>query len=176
MFCTTCGKQISNESIFCPYCGATVSIMDNSTSASNKNNGQMSKGIQPTSALPPLNNPYFQSSRTAKTEKYDFSNTSAKKALQQSYGSVLFLIAVISFTLNAMISLLSMIIPSIGSIALVAQILNYFDSSYYSIPGLSFIAGSTILISLLTILPDVIMCIGVWIAWFSSKNRNSKFE
>ena len=88
MFCTTCGKQISNESIFCPYCGATVSIMDNSTSASNKNNGQMSKGIQPTSALPPLNNPYFQSSRTAKTEKYDFSKTCAKKALQQSYGSL----------------------------------------------------------------------------------------
>lgn len=158
MFCQNCGTRNPDANRFCTRCGQLVAA--------------------PVPCAPvPVQNYAAPAGRTVND---DLKKQAVVAAYKKVAGSPLFLIAVIAFTLNMVLSLVLSLTPTMTVLdsdveMMLYDLLREMGMSYWDInEALSSASSVSILSTVLGIIPSVITLIGLWLIYASGKSRSKR--
>ena len=159
MYCPKCGTQNDDKSMYCRSCGTALR-----QSPAGQGFGAAANGAAPGSGV-----------QTRGMGRKAYENASGAEALRELILSVLFLVAVISLSVQVGLGVLSAISGYSPYAAMINEILNESGLSYYT--GYSYqlndIMSRTSVISAITSNgPAILICASLWIQYVYARNRS----
>lgn len=150
MFCKHCGTFVPEENAFCTNCGTR----------------------RPTPVPQPENKKNLSTELLYQPLDSDLEEYSGRTALKKSYGSVVFLIATIMFTLSLSLEIASLFIPRLGNMfTFVWEVIELIEDYGPDMRWLRVLMGSRIALSLIPLIPSVVTTAALWIVWGSSRTK-----
>ncbi len=162
MFCSNCGKEIPDASVFCPECGAKITLPEPRFDEAAKNDG-VTAGYY--SATQPENTGYYAPNQESPSDPgfytsgptYYDPQMPAADIVHKHIGSGAFLIMTICLTAGFLISLI--------------QLLSYYDVFRYALYD-----GAERAVFIMTMMFSFIMMmlliVGCWMMWGTARSRS----
>ena len=166
MFCPKCGKQNSETSAFCVACGQKLTSTEQ----------PMQQPVQqPIYQQPPVQQPIYQQPPVQQFQpqyapaERPFSSNHILNELKRFAASPFVIIAVILFTLSIVITIATASDSVLGML--------YMIEDYVEIPELDEIIDgiddAVTLIAFITMIPSIVIGIGLWVTVGTALNKNS---
>lgn len=99
--------------------------------------------------------------------------TPGLKALQNSFGSVVYLIACIAFSLSLIFAFIELFVPSVSSLGGIINLIQSYAYQYgLDMPDMSELAAigtGSIVGGIIGMIPTILICLGMWLIFVSAK-------
>jgi len=187
MFCMKCGARLVENAAFCEQCGTKV-VAENESyykPAGDTNVYEPEKKPQTTvvSEIPVMQEEseggyvYSDTYRPSMEQTEHRRFESVVNIVKRIGSSPLFLIGVIAFSLQLILAIMPRYLGSSGILGLIVRILNMInveipDELYHGLRVInSYGWGLRLFINILTNIPNMIVCIGLWCVFSAAKSR-----
>lgn len=121
---------------------------------------------------------YYNSYPGAYNQNYQQGPTPGLKALKNSFGSPLYLIATIAFTLTLVLSLVQAFVPSASMLGSLVSLIQQYASQFgVPIPDefgsiTALMSGSSIAGTIIGMIPSILIALGMWLIYSSAKKAS----
>ena len=159
MFCPNCGSQIPDGSAFCTQCGKPISNapqpQQETRSPLMGTMGNMGSSTGPVPPVPPTQPQPAPSYAGPRPGYMPVSLTPAQRGIKMTVSSSIFLVTVILYTVGVLFSLISGLVAA-------------SDAYRYT--------GMMVVMTLLMAVPGVLLSIGMWMAYGSSRQPDDRLS